>query len=157
VSLPLHIRAARSDEAALLADIAWAAKASWGYSDDQLEAWRDGLTPSVESIRRNPTYVAEIDGVVAGFYQINLATRLVELDHLWVLPEHMCKGIGQALMRHAIAELADRGIAHLCIDSDPNAEPFYLALGAVRIGECAAPIAGEPQRMRPQLRLSTLP
>ncbi|MBV8466530.1 MAG: GNAT family N-acetyltransferase [Burkholderiales bacterium] len=153
----MHIRAARPEEAELLACIAWAAKASWGYVPAQLEAWREGLTPSAESIWLNPTYVAEIDGGVVGFYQVNLTARPVELDHLWVLPEHMRKGVGQMLMRHAITALASRGVAHLHIDSDPNAEPFYLAVGATRVGEYAAPIDGEPQRIRPQLRLSTPP
>jgi hypothetical protein len=37
------------------------------------------------------------------------------------------------------------------IDSDPNAEPFYLACGAERTGAIPAPIAGQPARVRPQL------
>jgi hypothetical protein len=41
----------------------------------------------------------------------------------------------------------------LAIDADPNAEAFYLAKGARRIGEIAAPIEGHPDRVRPQMLL----
>jgi hypothetical protein len=42
------------------------------------------------------------------------------------------------------------------IDADPHAEAFYRACGALRIGGVAAPIDGQPQRVRPQLVLSTV-
>jgi hypothetical protein len=38
----------------------------------------------------------------------------------------------------------------LRVDADPHAERFYLACGAVSIGTVAAPIAGQPDRVRPQ-------
>ena len=47
----------------------------------------------------------------------------------------------------------DDGVANLAIDADPNAEAFYLANGARRVGEDAAPIEGLPGRTRPQLLL----
>ena len=139
-----------------MAAIAWAAKASWGHSDAQLEAWRDALTPSAASIRARPTCVAELDGEPAGFYQLDMSTQPVELDHLWVQPRFMRQGVGRALLAHAVQTLARRGIATLHIDSDPDAEPFYLACGAVRVGVRPAPIDRQPERVRPQLLLSIL-
>lgn len=152
---PMHIRRAKPEEAEALGAVAWAAKASWGYSAAQLESWREALAPSVESVRSPPTYLAELHNKLAGFYQLNVSSQPVELEHLWVHPKFMRQGVGRALLAHAVEYLAGSGAASLHIDSDPNAEPFYVACGAVRIRVLAAPIDGQPNRVRPQLRLST--
>jgi GNAT superfamily N-acetyltransferase len=152
----MRIRPADVKEADELAQLAWLAKASWGYSQAQLEAWREGLTPSPKSIAEQPTFVAEVDERPVGFCQVNLQARPVELEHLWVHPHLMGRGIGRALLARALQHLDSLGIEVLHIDSDPNAEPFYLACGAVRVGEVPAPIQGQSGRKRPQLRLSVL-
>jgi GNAT superfamily N-acetyltransferase len=151
----VQIRPAKSGEAELLAAVAWAAKASWGYSVAQLESWRESLTLTEESLRGAPTYVAEVQGEVAGFYQLSVGDEVVELEHLWVHPRFMRRGVGRALLEHSAAYLAGVGVTSLHVDSDPNAEPFYAACGAVRVGEHAAPVQGQPNRVRPLLRLST--
>jgi molybdenum cofactor cytidylyltransferase len=63
----------------------------------------------------------------------------------------MHRGIGRALLAHALATAARGGAAEVIVDADPNAESFYLECGAIRRGEVAAPIAGQPNRVRPQL------
>jgi hypothetical protein len=51
-----------------------------------------------------------------------------------------------------VADLArERGGHELRIESDPYAEPFYERLGAVRVGETPAPVAGV-ERCLPVLR-----
>ncbi|MCH7342561.1 GNAT family N-acetyltransferase [Pelomonas sp. CA6] len=151
------IRPARAQESAALGAVAYAAKAFWGYSAAQLEAWREGLTPSPASIDAGWTFVAEVDGRIAGFYQVHADARPPELEHLWVHPQFMRRGLGRALLRHAIEALRRHGAHELAIDSDPNAEPFYRACGAVRVAEIPAPTEAEPQRIRPQLRLALTP
>jgi GNAT superfamily N-acetyltransferase len=151
----MHIRPARVEEAHALAELAWAAKASWGYSQAQLEAWREGLSPSAASIAEEPTFVAEVGEALAGFCQLDAQASPVELAHLWVHPRFMGQGVGRALLARAMREAAALGSEALHVDSDPNAEPFYVACGATRVGEVPAPIDGEPQRVRPQLRLFT--
>lgn len=150
------IRRARPQEAQALGAIACDAKASWGYSPSQIALWHDELVPTADSIGMRPTFVAERgDSVVAGFCQLVLGHPEAELEHLWVRPEFMGNGVGRALLAHAARFLASKGIAALAIDSEPRAEPFYLAQGAVRVGARAAPIDGDPLRVRPQLRLAT--
>jgi hypothetical protein len=39
------------------------------------------------------------------------------------------------LWEHAVASALERGFQTLSLESDPNAEPFYLHMGAERIGE----------------------
>jgi predicted N-acetyltransferase YhbS len=67
----------------------------------------------------------------------------------------MHRGFGRALVQHAAGHAAARGQAVLAIDSDPNAEPFYLRCGAQLVGQVRAPIEGSPNRVRPQLILAT--
>lgn len=162
------IRPARSAELDVLAAVAHKAKAEWGYEPELIEAWTDELTPTGASLRENPTFVAEVDGKVAGFYQVSFDVRRTaevdptsraasaELEHLWIHPAFWRRGIGRSLLEHAIGLLADAGVEALDIDPDPNAAPFYIACGAVRVGEKPAPIAGDAARIRPQLRLAIM-
>lgn len=149
----MRLRDAVPREAPALTRIANEAKAHWGYGAAQLEAWRSELTVSGASIAAAPTFVAELDGEIAGFCQIDTGSEPATLEHLWVLPARIGQGVGRALLRHALARLAQAGRCELAIDADPNAEPFYRAAGARRVGALAAPIDGEPRRVRPQLRI----
>jgi ribosomal protein S18 acetylase RimI-like enzyme len=92
-----------------------------------------------------------VDGRRAGFYTLAPAPRDWELDNLWVDPRCMAQGIGRTLLRHALQAARAGGAMRVHVDSDPNAEPFYLACGAVRTGSVPAPIPGDPGRVRPQL------
>jgi len=149
----LFIRPSLASEAAILATVAWRAKALWGYSVDVLERWRSELSPTAASINSAPTYVAEIDGVIAGWCQISINTHPIELEHLWVHPTFMRLGVGRALITKVCAHLSLQGVPRLIIDADPNAAPFYSHCGAVRVGEIAAPIPGSPTRVRPLFEL----
>lgn len=151
------IRPARPSEAEALGRIALAAKGSWGYTAQQLQAWRAELVPTAASLSARPSVVAEVDDIAVGFCQLALADGRAELAHLWVHPDAMRQGIGRRLLAEAVRQLAQRGIAWLEIDSDPHAAPFYVACGAEAVGCVSAPIAGDPLRTRPQLRLGVSP
>ncbi len=135
--------------------LAFAAKAHWGYAEGQLEAWRPELEVKAELLEVRPVFVAEQSGQFAGFIQ--LATDVVpwEVWGMWVHPSHMGRGIGKALLIQAMRYASAANQDELAIDSDPHAEGFYLSCGARHVGHVAAPIEGDPQRVRPQLRVST--
>lgn len=152
-SQSLRIRNAIHEERELLATVAYAAKAHWGYSIEILEAWRPELTPSAQSIDGQPTFVAEIGSEVAGWCQIDMAANPVELTHFWVHPEFQRRGVGRALLEVVSTHLKSVNVAALAIDADSNAEEFYIAVGAIRLGSKQAPIPGHPSRIRPQLVL----
>lgn len=148
------VRAAVAEESGALSDIAREAKAHWGYPKSAMAAWAPDLAVSAESVARRPTFVCEIEGVPAGFYQLATEDGAWELDHLWVRPDFMGHGVGRLLLAHAVEHARRGGARCIAIDADPNAEKFYLACGAVRTGVVAAPVEGEPERVRPQLRIS---
>ena len=149
----MHIRQAVAREAEELSALALRAKAHWGYADTQMEQWRPALEVSGEAVLARPTFVAENNRRVVGFYSMVPSTAAWELDNLWVEPEHVRHGFGRALVSHAVQTAAFGGASSIHIDADPNAESFYVACGAARIGEVPAPIAGQPNRIRPQLML----
>ncbi len=151
----MEIRRATSAEHQLLSSIARESKSHWGYSDADMAAWAEELRVSARSIERQPTFAAETDGQVTGFFQLAQTNGGIEIDHFWVLPAHMGEGVGRALLARAVEEAAELGFRELAIDADPHAEAFYLACGAVGTGvTVAAPTASDPQRRRPQLVLA---
>lgn len=71
------------------------------------------------------------------------------LGMLFVDPKAIGQGIGRLLFEHTIAAGREPGFAQITIDADPNAEPFYRTMGAVRIGNVpSGSIAG---RVLPQM------
>ena len=152
----MNIRPAQGHEAEALTAIALKAKAYWGYPADTLESWKQELTVSTRTVTSRPTFVAVIRDEIVGFYSMSPSHDAWKLADLWVLPRFMERGIGRALVAHALETAARGGASSVTVDADPNAESFYLACGADRYGEVPAPIPGEPGRVRPQLAFRTL-
>jgi predicted N-acetyltransferase YhbS len=147
------IRPAKSDEAAMLSEIAMEAKRYWDYPPEVMESWHSTLTLEAMHIDLSPPFVAEENGEVVGFYQLIADGDKMELEHMWVKPQFMKKGIGKQLIAHAITSAKARGAKKMSIDADPNATAFYLTCGAYRVGEVRAPIPGQPQRVRQLLEI----
>ena len=147
------IRPAHPAEAAQLSEIAMEAKRYWDYPPEVMESWHSTLTLQAMDIDLSPPYVAEEGGEVVGFYQLIADGDKMELEHMWVKPQFMRKGIGKQLIAHAIADAKARGAKSISIDADPNATAFYLSCGAYRVGETAAPIPNQPHRVRQLLRI----
>ncbi|MFG2909424.1 GNAT family N-acetyltransferase [Kitasatospora sp. NPDC048286] len=147
----MEIRPARPEEAALLTGIALRAKAYWGYDEAFMAACRSELTVDADVIERSATVVAEADGQVLGFVSLSGAPPTGSLDQLFVEPEWIGRGVGRALFERARGLAVALGLRRLTIDSDPNAEPFYLAMGATRIG--SIPSGSIPGRELPLLAL----
>ncbi|MCD2340418.1 GNAT family N-acetyltransferase [Ideonella azotifigens] len=162
-SLHFTLRPARPGEAGALSALARASKAFWPYSTAQVAAWADDLRIDEATLATGCCWVAERvdhgtaelpDALIAGFVVLQPGSPDWALQHCWVLPEQIGRGVGRALLAQSARLAGEAGAAGLTIDADPHAEPFYLARGAQRVGSQAAPIEGEPDRVRPQLRLA---
>ena len=135
--------------------IAFDAKAHWGYSVEQLERWKADLTTQRDTIASWPTFAAERAGQLVGFAQIDPRSVPWELVSLFVAPSCMRQGIGAMLLQGAMLAARQAGVDVLHIDADPHALVFYQSFGAQEVSVTPAPIAGQPARVRPQLRLPT--
>ncbi|MEO8541066.1 MAG: GNAT family N-acetyltransferase, partial [bacterium] len=126
------LRAARREECRQLSDLAMRSKAHWGYDAAFMEACRDELTVRPEDIDARCVTVLERDAKVVGFYGIDGDPPAGELWWLFVEPSAIGSGAGRTLWNHATDGAARMGMTTLRIESDPGAEGFYLAMGAVR-------------------------
>jgi GNAT superfamily N-acetyltransferase len=143
----MEILRATPGDAGTLTRISFAAKRYWGYPEQWMERWRESLTITPDFIRRNEVYVAVLEGEMVGFYALAGQGQKIELEHLWVTPEHIGTGVGRLLFDHAVRRAASLGAETLRIESDPNAEGFYRRMGAVRVGEISYPIDGQKRTL----------
>jgi len=143
--MDIQIRRAKPDEAAVLTEIAHAAKRYWGYSENWIEHWKDDLTITPDFIANNEMYVAVAGEEIAGCCALVLSDTQAELEHMWIRSEHMGNGVGRALFQQIVKRAAQLGATGLELSSDPNAEGFYKRMGATRVGEVRAEIEGQPR------------
>jgi GNAT superfamily N-acetyltransferase len=136
------IERARPADAAALTQVAHAAKRHWGYAESDIVRWRDGLTITPEFIARHAVYRATLAGEAVGFYALTGEGATRVLEHFWIAPAHIGTGIGRMLFAHATERLRAEGVHTVRIESDPNAEGFYVKMGARRVGEVPSTPAG---------------
>jgi GNAT superfamily N-acetyltransferase len=146
----VEIGRASPDDAEALTRIAFAAKRYWGYPERWISHWSESLTITPEFVRDNEVYAAVVGGEPFGFYALAGTGHELELDHLWVSPAWIGSGTGRLLFEHAMDRAASRGAKHVEIEADPNAEGFYLRMGARRAGENVYEIEGQ-RRVLPRM------
>jgi N-acetylglutamate synthase-like GNAT family acetyltransferase len=129
------LRAARADEAEALSELAVRSKGHWGYDAAFLARARAELTVRPSDIERFVIRVAEERGRLLGFSAVDIEGTPAELLALWVDPVAIGTGVGRALLTDALGTAAEQGAGGLFVESDPNAEGFYLHHGARRLGE----------------------
>lgn len=143
----VHIRRALPEEADALTQIALSAKRHWGYPDPWMEIWRPQLTFTSEYFEENKSWVAVDDKKPIAFYTLQERRGNAWIENLWVLPEHMGRGVGKQLFLHAISRSRESGYKVLQLEADPNAAAFYEKMGMHKIGERYSEIEGQPRRL----------
>ncbi|WP_321919900.1 GNAT family N-acetyltransferase [Burkholderia cepacia] len=150
---PFTVRAARTADAGELTRLARISKAHWGYPKDWLDLWQGDLTIAPETIDGSIGYVAESAEAIIGFWvRASSESDRPTPGWLFVHPDHMGRGIARALWEAVRKESASRGIRSFVIEADPNAVPFYLTIGAEKIGEKESSVV--PGRFFPILRIT---
>jgi len=143
------VRRARPDEADTLTILALRSKAHWGYDQEFIDACRTELTLTPGFVVKTPVRVFVANCRLLGFYSLVRWNSDVELGHFFVDPAVLRQGVGTRLWEDAVEQATSRGYQRLYVQSDPNAESFYLRLGAERIGD--VPSAVRAGRMLPLL------
>lgn len=131
----ITIRRAESGQAQTLTRIVFTAKRHWGYPEETMRLWEKDLTISAEFIRKNPVYYAVLDGRIVGVCSLLTGGETWEVEDCWVLPPYMGRGVGRRMFEHLLKVAREAGRKRLIIVSGPNAEGFYLKMGARRVGE----------------------
>lgn len=99
------------------------------YSDRVIRAWVERLRPESYRgvVRRGAIVIAEHDGTVVGFGQLDLPAG--EIQAVYVSPEAQSAGVGGALLAYLEDAALRAGVAVATLKSTLNAEPFYAARG----------------------------
>lgn len=99
------------------------------YSLQELNDWciQRSVTSYLQPIHDQVVLVAEFDGTVVGFAQLN--PKLREVQALYVHPAHARRGIGTALLNALEIYARSHGIAELYLDASLNAIEFYANAG----------------------------
>jgi GNAT superfamily N-acetyltransferase len=143
----MQITRAKAEDAETLTEIAFAAKRHWGYPERWIQTWREILTMRSEFIAANVAYCAMEDDRAVGFYLLTTESEGLHLDHLWIMPSAMGRGIGRRLFEHAVEQAGALGFSAIRIEADPNAEGFYRRMGAKRVGTNLTEIEGERRKL----------
>ncbi|MBX3033568.1 MAG: GNAT family N-acetyltransferase [Bdellovibrionaceae bacterium] len=131
----IEVRYAKESEATELSDLASRSKAYWPYDQSYLDLCRSVTHVTPEDIGKWPFLVSELQDEICGFAAISIVQGVNMLDHLWIEPKFIGKGVGRLLFNRSVEEAARIGWKSFEIAADPYAEKFYLKMGAVRIGE----------------------
>ena len=149
----VNIKQAFPSQAKTLTQIAFAAKRHWGYPERWIQIWSPILTITPEFVEQYEIYVAILDNVPVGFCAISIEDKRASVEHMWVLPEYMGKGIGAELFQHMLSKCREMRVMVLEIESDPNAQGFYEHMGAKKTGEAIGEVDGQP-RILPLLEIN---
>jgi N-acetylglutamate synthase-like GNAT family acetyltransferase len=149
------VRLAKPEDASALSDLALRSKEHWGYDADFMESCRQELTYTAEQLA-SPSYcfqVIELPGQkYAGFFALNfLGREHPELEALFIEPDFIGQGWGKHLLCTAITVARIHKAKSIKLQGDPFAEDFYLANGAIKVGETES--HSSPGRLLPLLEI----
>lgn len=147
------VRAALPTEAETLTALAIRSKAHWGYDAEFMERAAPDLQVTPAVIEEAKAFVAESGKVIVGFYVLALVDDVPMLRDLWVEPSAIGIGVGARLWAHMLGQARGLGYRAVRIHSEPNAEGFYLKMGARRIGSVESSVV--QGRMLPLMEIAT--
>jgi len=145
-----RLRPATHDDTEALSALALRSKAHWGYDEQFMERAAAELVVTRADLATRRVVLAEgPGGELLGFTSLLLDGPDPEIEMMFVEPAAIGTGVGRVLLGDALEAARAAGVGHVLVQSDPQAEGFYRAQGAERIGERESPSTG---RSLPLLR-----
>jgi len=131
----VFIRPARPDEQTKLESLQRRASLNNPGDRDAILANPDAIALPIEQITAGCVFVAEHDGVVAGFAAVvPRRDGGAELDALFVEPHLWKRGIGRRLVDHTAEFARASAASFLHVIGNPHAEGFYVSCGFLVTG-----------------------
>jgi ribosomal protein S18 acetylase RimI-like enzyme len=125
------IRPALPEDAEAISALAVRSKAHWGYTAEQMSVFTRELVLSPAAVTEHRAHVIADDDGIVGFYTLlRRDDDEAELEHIFVDPTCLRRGLGAMLLRHACLVANRLAFRRLVTQSDPNAAGFYEAMGA---------------------------
>ncbi len=104
------------------------------YSEEQLSAWADGQADGDawnQSFLAHYTITAWMEGVLAGFADLDESGSVPYLDRLYVHKDYQKRGIGRALAEAMEEKARAAGAEEITVHASITARPFFEQLGYV--------------------------
>lgn len=131
-SAVVTVRGARPADHDRLRELTFESKAHWGYDRDLVRGWADELDFETGEER----WVAEADGEIVAWAGLTPpAEGVAVLDHLWVDPAAMRRGLGSRLFGLAADRARELGAERLEWSAEVHAIGFYEKLGGRKLRE----------------------
>ena len=142
------------DEVAAIEQLILRSKARWGYEAEMMAVMANVLRLDPDAITDGRAIAAWLGETPAGVVQVSPPFEdargvALELDLLFIGPDAIGTGLGRTLYDWAVEQARAAGAARLDILSDPNAAPFYTAMGAVHVEDRPSKVI--PGRVLPWL------
>jgi streptomycin 6-kinase len=119
-------------------------KAHWGYDENFMNTFMEKFGMDAGYIKKNTVKLLSIHGKTTGFYGFSVhPDGSLELDHFFLHPEYIGKGMGRMLWNASCNTARELGATHFVLWCDPNAESFYLRMGCEKIGEKKSPMMSD--------------
>lgn len=147
---PPLLRRARPDEADAISSLILRSKQVWGYSDDFMARLQPELPVTSADLEVGFAEVLELPAAMLGYYRLLRREPCAWLEDLFIDPGFVGLGYGRQLFERATDVARSWGCTELGFDTDPNAEAFYIHLGARRFETIASNVI--PGRTYPRMR-----
>jgi len=144
--MTLKLRPAHPGDADALTDILHRSKASWGYADDKMAAFRSEYRIKSAMLATRSFLVAERSCRPVGFADGYTEGNDFNLDFLFVSPEEQRKGTGKLLLERMCDRARLLGKSRIILESDAHAVDFYQKNGF-------AIVSNRPSQMAPGLKI----
>ena len=143
------IRKAVEQDVGKLNAVAYMSKAYWGYSKEFLDKSNASITVTKEYLEEYPTYILELNENIIAFYSFSFQPN--RLEAMFIEPNYIGKGFGRLLWSDVMQKAIQFNWTEFVLDSDPNAEGFYIRMGAKRLGTIPSPVI--PNRVLPVMQV----
>ena len=124
------ISIAKESDCEALTSLTFSSKAYWGFTAEQIKAWKQDLTITSNYLTTHTTYKLESRAnVIEGYYSYIKQEDFLLVDNLFIAPESIGKGLGRILMNHFFEQMTAEKIDKTKLYSEIKAEEFYLKIG----------------------------
>ena len=136
--MTIRFRSPLMQDLPALSDLCLRSKAHWGYDKAFMEACREELTLTVDTLESDHLRMAEDLRGPVGLAQIHIDGQTADLEKLFIDPRSFGERLGWRLFAWGVAVARQEGAKVLQTASDPNAEGFYKRMGCRRDGGIAS-------------------
>ena len=129
--MPIETRLAALSDCKVLTDLCFRSKQSNGYDDAFMNACRQELAVTANTLQENECWVVQRDQDLCGCgcLAIDSVNCSGEISLFFVDPARQRQGVGTALWKILLQRARQHNLKQLLLDADPAAVPFYTTLG----------------------------